>query len=40
MHKRRQTLRSLVFAASLALATALATVATALADGTGSPFPK
>jgi hypothetical protein len=39
MPKRHQTLRSLVFAATLALATMLATVATALADGTGGPFP-
>jgi hypothetical protein len=40
MPKRLRTLRSLLFATTLALATILASVATALADGTGSPFPK
>jgi hypothetical protein len=40
MPKRFRTLRSLVFATTLALTTILATVATALADGGGGPFPK
>jgi len=40
MPKRLRTLRSLVFATTLALAAVLSTVATALADGSGSPFPK
>jgi hypothetical protein len=40
MPKRFHTLRSLIFATTLALTTILATVATALADGGGGPFPK
>jgi hypothetical protein len=40
MPKRFHTVRSLIFATTLALATILATVATALADGGGGPFPK
>lgn len=40
MPKRHLTLRSLVFAATLALTTILGTVATALADSGGAPFPK
>jgi hypothetical protein len=40
MPKRFHTLRSLFFATTLALTTILATVATALADGGGGPFPK
>jgi|SwirhisoilCB1_FD_contig_31_12136588_length_208_multi_4_in_0_out_0_1 hypothetical protein len=40
MTKRSHTLRSLIFATTLALTTILATVATALADGGGGPFPK
>lgn len=39
MHKRHFTFRSLVFAASLALVSVLGTVATALADSGGGPFP-
>src|SRR4029078_12882467 len=38
MTKRSHTLRSLIFATTLALTTILATVATALADGGGGPF--
>jgi hypothetical protein len=40
MPKRFHTLRSLIFATTLALTTILATVATALADGGGGPFPR
>jgi len=38
--KRLRTVRSLIFAATLALATVLTTVATVLADGGGPPYPK
>ena len=37
---KRLTLRSLIFAATLALVSVLGTVATALADVGGGPFPK
>ena len=40
MPKRLHTLRSLIFAATLALAAILGSVATAFADGAGGPFPK
>jgi len=40
MPKRHLTVRSLVFAATLALVSVLGTVATVLADSAGSPFPK
>ena len=40
MPKRHFTFRSLIFAATLALASVLGTVATVLADSAGSPFPK
>ena len=40
MPKRHLTLRSLIFAATLALGTILGTVATAFADGGGIPFPR
>ncbi len=40
MPKRFVTIRSLAFAATLALVTVLGTVATALADSGGGPFPK
>jgi hypothetical protein len=40
MPKRFHAFRSLIFATTLALTTILATVATALADGGGGPFPK
>ena len=40
MHKRFQTLRSLIFATTVAIATILATVGTAFADGGGGPYPR
>jgi hypothetical protein len=40
MPKRYLTLRSVLFAATLALTTILGTVASALADSGGGPFPK
>jgi hypothetical protein len=40
MSKRHLTFRSLLTAAILAVTSVLATVATALADGGGIPFPK
>ncbi len=40
MPKRHLTVRSLVFAATLALTTILGTIATVLADSGGAPFPK
>ncbi len=40
MPKRHLTVRSLVFAATLALTTILGAVATVLADSGGGPFPK
>lgn len=40
MHKRHVTIRSLIVAATLALVSVLGTVATALADSGGGPFPK
>jgi hypothetical protein len=40
MPKRLRTLRSLIFATTLALATILGSVATAFADGGGGPFPR
>ena len=40
MPKRNLTLRSLIFAATLALGSILASVATALADSGGAPFPR
>jgi hypothetical protein len=38
--QRLRTLRSLIVATTLALATILTTVATVLADGNGPPYPK
>lgn len=40
MLKRRPSLRSLIFAATMAVTTVFITVATALADGSAGPFPK
>jgi hypothetical protein len=40
MPKRFHTLRSLIFATTLALTTILATVGVALADGGGIPYPR
>jgi len=40
MRQRLRTLRSLVFATTLALAAVLGTVATVLADGGGGPYPR
>jgi hypothetical protein len=40
MPKRHRSIRSLVFAATLALVSVFGTVATVLADSGGSPFPK
>ena len=40
MHERLRTLRSLVFATTLAIAAVLTTVATVLADGGGNPYPR
>lgn len=40
MSKHHVTFRSLVLAVTLALVSVLGTVATALADSAGGPFPK
>jgi hypothetical protein len=40
MPKRHENLRSLILATGLALVSVLGAVATALADGGGSTFPK
>lgn len=40
MPKRHHTLRSIILATTLALVTVLGTVATALADSGGVPFPR
>ncbi len=40
MSKRTSRIRTLAIAAATAVAALLTTVATALADGGGSPFPK
>ena len=40
MTKRHLTIRSLIFAATLAFVSVLGSVATVLADSSGAPFPK